>query len=96
MTIKWQRTHWIVFLVLLVCQAFGVWALVQRSGLHDGTLRVPFFFVPVWIIGSAFLTTVIVVEVVSAVWKSTRAKGILVMIAAILLSWMIFILTRYK
>jgi hypothetical protein len=76
MTINWQRKHWIVFTALLASQAFGLWALVQRTGLHEGTLRVPLFFVPVWVTGSVFLTTAIVVEVFSAAFPNGRKSAL--------------------
>jgi hypothetical protein len=72
MTINWHRKHWIVFVALLVLQAFGFWATVQRSGLHEGTLRVPLFFIPVWVIGSVFLTTLIIIEVFNAAFPNGR------------------------
>jgi hypothetical protein len=93
MTIHWQRKHWIVFTVLLASQALGIWALVQRSALHRGTLRVPFFLVPVWLIGSVFLTTLIVVEVFNAAFPKGRKPTLslvmlwLVSIAAGILVW---------
>lgn len=46
MTINWQRKHWIVFTLLLASQAFGLWALVRRTGSYEGRLRVPLFIVP--------------------------------------------------
>jgi hypothetical protein len=36
-----------VLLDVLAAQAGGFWALVQRTGLHDGTLRVPFAIVAI-------------------------------------------------
>lgn len=72
MRFNWQGKHWIVFAVLLVCQALGLWALAQRSGLHNGTLRVPFFFIPLWVVGSVFLTTVVVVEMFTTVFPNGR------------------------
>lgn len=63
MTFHWQRRHWVVFVVLLMCQAFGLWALAGRGALaiSRDTLRVPLFYLPAWVIGLAFLTTLVLV-----------------------------------
>jgi hypothetical protein len=79
MTINWQRKHWIVFAILLASQAGGIWVVVQRTGLQEGTLRVPFFLVPAWVIGSVFLTTLIVVELFTKAFPNGR-KSVLTLI----------------
>lgn len=86
MTIIWQRRHWAVFSVLLACQAVGLWALASRGALalaaERTAVRVPTFliwmYLPVWIVGSVFLTSVIVIMVLdTAFHKPASGKAAL-------------------
>jgi hypothetical protein len=80
MTFNWQRHHWVVLAVLLVCQVLGLWALESRGALaiSRDTLRVPLLYLPAWVIGSAFLATLVVVSLFDVVFpKHLSRKSIL-------------------
>ncbi len=88
MTFNWQRRHWVVFAVLLMCQALGLWVSAGRGALaiSRDTLRVPLLYVPVWVIGSAFLTTLVVVSFFDVVFpKRLSRKSILGLIVFFLI-----------
>jgi hypothetical protein len=82
MNIRWERKHWVVFTVLLASQAFGLWELAHRGGMSAAGIRVPLFFLPAWVIGSVFLTTIIIVKVFSTVLPSGRKT-----VSSLLLFW---------
>jgi hypothetical protein len=84
MTFRWERRHSVVFVVLLACQVFGVWAIATRGVLatsRDG-LRGLLMFLPGWIIGSAFLTSIIIVRLCEVTfprhWSAKSALGFVV------------------
>ena len=80
MTFNWERRHWIVFVVLLACQVFGLWTTASRGALamSRDTMRLALVSLPAWVIGSAFLTTLIVVRLFDVVYpKSFSAKSVL-------------------
>ncbi len=97
MTFRWERRHSVVFVVLLACQAFGVWVIATRGVLATSgdALRGLLFLLPGWIIGSAFLTSIIIVKLCDVTfpkhWSAKSALGVvvfwLVCIGAGILLW---------
>jgi hypothetical protein len=67
-TIKLTRTHALLFAVLFATQTFGLWVTLTRSALPHHIWWLFFSMVP----GSAFLTTIVVLEMVRAVFSKTR------------------------
>ena len=87
MTITWKRRHWVVFATLLLCQIVGAWALIRAGAIEvraDGfALRAPihlgWLFLLGYVMGSALLTTLIVVPLYDTVFpKGLPRKSALV------------------
>jgi len=71
-TITLTRKHAVLFTLLLACQTVGLWITFSRStvfaGLPRGVWGYFFSMVP----GSAFLTTVVLVELLRVVLPKSR------------------------
>jgi hypothetical protein len=97
MTITWTRKHWVVFAVLLLCQAVGFWGLTRAGAIDvraDGfALRAHFgwLFLPGYIFGSAFTALILVSLYESVVPKGTSRKSVLVLF----LFWLICVVAGF-
>ncbi len=64
MTVVWQRRHWVLFGILLACEVLGLSLSASRAAIPVAPLL--WLLLAVWIIGSAFLTTLIVIALFDA------------------------------
>jgi hypothetical protein len=72
MTIELTRKHAVLFALLLAIQTAGLWITFSRSPVLAGlapSIRAYFFLMAP---GSAFLTTVIIVELISVLLRKNR------------------------
>ncbi len=100
MTFQWERRHWIVCGVLLVCQLLGLWAMGSHGAfaLSKGTVLLPIIYLPGAIMGSVFLTSLALVGIFDVLFpkpvSSRKLLGIIVlwlvcMVGGAFLYWLI-------
>lgn len=63
MIIQLNRTHAVVFALLLAAQTMGLWITLSRSPIPRSIFAYLFFMAP----GSAFLSSIVVVELIRVV-----------------------------